>query len=59
MKLKLSVNFSFGNLSRRLNKITKEYVEDFAKSSEVISKKTIDIVICKIIIGVATISKAL
>ena len=42
MKLKLSVNFSFGNLSRRLNKITKEYVEDFAKSSEVISKKTID-----------------
>ena len=42
MKLKLSVNFSFGNLSRRLNKITKDYVEDFAKSSEVISKKTID-----------------
>jgi hypothetical protein len=42
MQLKLSVNFSFGNLSRRINKITENYVEEFAKSSEKISKQTID-----------------
>ena len=42
MEIKVSVNFDFGKLSDKLESITNDYLEDFAKNSEKISKEVID-----------------
>ena len=42
MKIDVSINFDFGNLSERLDNIIEEYTSEFAKDSEKGSKAVID-----------------
>ena len=42
MKLEVSVNFDFGKLAGKTKNIIDDYLEEFAKNSEQISKEVID-----------------
>lgn len=42
MKLEISVNFDFGELAGKTKNIIDDYLEEFAKNSEQISKEVID-----------------